>query len=97
MTNDKQNEKPRMKAFRFSQKLFIEYTDRERFVFKIVGVAPRKYRIGVCQLHNPEIVIGVLPKEFSPLIRRQFYRSIPYLSQILIKIAQERGWSEYNE
>ena len=88
---------PKMKAFRFVKKEFVEYTDGDKYVFKIVAVEPNKYRIGIAYRSCPEVVIGVLPRQFSPHIKRQYYRSVGYLAKIFVKIAEERGWKEYYE
>ena len=88
---------PKMKAFRFLKKEFVEYTDGDKYVFKIVAVEPKKYRIGIAYLSCPDVVIGVLPRQFSPHIKRQYYRSVSYLAKIFVKIAVERGWKEYHE
>ena len=79
-------EKPKMKAFQVFKKEFVEYTDGEKYVFKIVAVSP-----------GPEVVVGVLPRQFSPHIKRQYYRSVSHLAKILIQIAKDRGWKEIYE
>ena len=66
-------------------------------IFKIVAVEPQKYRIGFAFKSCPDIVVGVLPRQWSPHIKRQNYRSVIHLSKILALIAKERGWQEYHE
>ena len=90
-------EKPKMKAFQVFKKEFVEYTDGEKYVFKIVAVSPGKYRIGIAFRTSPDVIIGVLPRQFSPHIKRQYYRSLEYLSKIFCNIAKERGWQEFHE
>ena len=90
-------EKPKMKAFHVFKKEFVEYTDGEKYVFKIVAVAPGKYRIGIALRTSPDVIIGVLPRQFSPHIKRQYYRSVSHLAKILIQIAKDRGWKEIYE
>lgn len=89
------NDPPKMKAFKVFKNEFAEYTDGDKYVFKIVAVQPKKYRIGISYISSPDIIIGVLPRQFSPHIQRQYYRSPLYLSRIIVKIAQERGWKEF--
>ena len=90
-------EKPKMKAFQVFKKEFVEYTDGEKYIFKIVAVEPGKYRIGIAFRTSPDVIIGVLPRQFSPHIKRQYYRSVSHLAKILIQIAKDRGWKEIYE
>ena len=62
---------PKHKVFAVSQKVFVEYTDGNKYVFKIVSVEPGKYRIGFAFKNAPEVIVGVLPRQFSPHIKRQ--------------------------
>ena len=88
---------PKHKIFAVSQKVFVEYTDGNKYVFKIVSVEPGKYRIGFAFKNAPEVIVGVLPRQFSPHIKRQYYRSVSHLAKILIQIAKDRGWKEIYE
>ena len=88
---------PKARAVPVFKKEFTEYTDGDRCIFKIVAVEPQKYRIGFAFKSCPDIVVGVLPRQWSPHIKRQNYRSVIHLSKILALIAQERGWQEYHE
>ena len=61
------------------------------------AVEPGKYRIGIAFRTSPDVVVGVLPLQFSPHIKRQYYRSVSQLAKILIQIAKDRGWKEIYE
>ena len=89
--------KPKMQAFKVFKKEFTEFTDGDRFVFKIIAVQPKKYRIGIAFKSTPYLIIGVLPRQFSPHIKRQYYRSVTYLANVLVKVAKDRGWKEFND
>ena len=88
---------PKHKVFTVYKKEFVEYTDGDKYVFKIVSVEPGKYRIGFAFKNAPEVIVGVLPRQFSPHIKRQYYRSLEYLSKIFCNIAKDRGWQEFHE
>ena len=53
---------PKHKVFTVYKKEFVEYTDGEKYVFKIVSVEPGKYRIGFAFKNAPEVIVGVLPR-----------------------------------
>ena len=89
--------RPKMQSFKVFKKEFTEFTDGGRFVFKIIAVQPKKYRIGIAFKSTPYLIIGVLPRQFSPHIKRQYYRSVTYLANVLVKIAKDRGWKEFND
>ena len=73
--------RPKMQAFKVFKKEFTEFTDGDRIAFK----------------STPYLIIGVLPRQFSPHIKRQYYRSVTYLANVLVKIAKDRGWKEFND
>ena len=73
----------KMQPIKTMKQEFIEYWDGEKYVFKIVEVDKEKYRIGIAFAAAPELIVGVLPRQFSIRIKRQFYRDKRYLGKIL--------------
>lgn len=68
------------------------YWDGDKYFFKIYEVVPGKYRFGIYFKNSPDIVVGLLPRRFSPHIKREFYRSLEYAGKIIMNIAEDRGW-----
>lgn len=87
----------KMQPIKTMKQEFIEYWDGEKYVFKIVEVDKEKYRIGIAFAAAPELIVGVLPRQFSFRIKRQFYRDKKYLGKILKFIAQDRNWKVWRE